>query len=139
MINSGSEVRAHLAAIGCNGQEISRAHLAAIGCNGLMITKGPIESDIFNLIKNRHAWCFHFVRKRPKYISICFCYTVQLLKVLVFDYKRYMCSFNNQSFSRYAPGRVCTIEARCRFIKNIWIYGTLHHGYIPGSLSSFGK
>ena len=35
MINSGSEVRAHLAAIGCNGQEISRAHLAAIGCNGL--------------------------------------------------------------------------------------------------------
>ena len=29
-------MRAHLAAIGCNGQEISRAHLAAIGCNGLM-------------------------------------------------------------------------------------------------------
>ena len=28
-------MRAHLAAIGCNGQEISRAHLAAIGCNGL--------------------------------------------------------------------------------------------------------
>ena len=35
MINSGSEVQAHLVAIGCNGQEISRAHLAAIGCNGL--------------------------------------------------------------------------------------------------------
>ena len=29
--NSGSEVRAHLAAIGCNGQEISRAHLANPG------------------------------------------------------------------------------------------------------------
>ena len=29
-------MRAHLAAIGCKGQEISRAHLAAIGCNGLM-------------------------------------------------------------------------------------------------------
>ena len=28
-------MQAHLAAIGCNGQEISRAHLAAIGCNGL--------------------------------------------------------------------------------------------------------
>ena len=28
-------MRAHLAAIGCNGQEISWAHLAAIGCNGL--------------------------------------------------------------------------------------------------------
>ena len=26
---------AHLAAIGCNGQEILRAHLAVIGCNGL--------------------------------------------------------------------------------------------------------
>ena len=31
-------MRAHLAAIGCNGQEISRAHLAAIGCNGLNTT-----------------------------------------------------------------------------------------------------
>ena len=30
-------MRAHLAAIGCNGQEISRAHLAAIGCNGLRV------------------------------------------------------------------------------------------------------
>ena len=29
-------MRAHLAAFGCNGQEISRAHLAAIGCNGLV-------------------------------------------------------------------------------------------------------
>ena len=29
MINSGIEVRVHLAAIGCNGQEISRALLAA--------------------------------------------------------------------------------------------------------------
>ena len=27
--------RAHLAAVGCNGQEITRAHLAAIGCKGL--------------------------------------------------------------------------------------------------------
>ena len=36
MISSGSEARAHLAAIGCKGQEISRAHLAVIGCNGLM-------------------------------------------------------------------------------------------------------
>ena len=27
--------RAHLAAVGCNGQEIARAHLAAIECNGL--------------------------------------------------------------------------------------------------------
>ena len=35
-INSGSEVQAHLAAVGCNGQEISWVHLAAIGCNGLM-------------------------------------------------------------------------------------------------------
>ena len=25
----------HLAAIGCNGQEILRVHLAVIGCNGL--------------------------------------------------------------------------------------------------------
>ena len=33
-------MRAHLAAIGCNGQEISRAHLAAIGCNGLIEIKG---------------------------------------------------------------------------------------------------
>ena len=44
MINSGSEVRAHLAAIGCNGQEISRAQLAAIGCNGLIIIL-VLESD----------------------------------------------------------------------------------------------
>ena len=29
-------MQAHLAAIMCNGQEISSAHLAAIGCNGLM-------------------------------------------------------------------------------------------------------
>ena len=36
-ISSGSEVRAHLAAIGCKGKEISRAHLAAIGCNGLKL------------------------------------------------------------------------------------------------------
>ena len=36
-INSRNEVRAHLATIGCNGQEISQAHLAAIGCNGLLI------------------------------------------------------------------------------------------------------
>ena len=35
MINSGSEVRSHLAAFGCKGQEISRVHLAVIGCNGL--------------------------------------------------------------------------------------------------------
>ena len=28
--------RAHLAAVGCNGQEITRAHLAAIGCKGLI-------------------------------------------------------------------------------------------------------
>ena len=35
-INSRSEVRAHLAAMLCNGQEISWAHLAIIGCNGLM-------------------------------------------------------------------------------------------------------
>ena len=39
-INSGSKVWAHLAAIGCNGQEISQAHLAAIGCNGLNISAG---------------------------------------------------------------------------------------------------
>ena len=39
MINSRSKVRAHLAAIGCNGQEISQAHLAAIGCNGLIFLK----------------------------------------------------------------------------------------------------
>ena len=32
-------MRAHLAAIGCNVQEISRAHLAAIGCNGLSTSK----------------------------------------------------------------------------------------------------
>ena len=37
MISSGSEVRAHLVAIGCKGQEISQAHLAAIGCNGLRL------------------------------------------------------------------------------------------------------
>ena len=29
--------RAHLAAVGCNGQEITRAHLAATECNGLTI------------------------------------------------------------------------------------------------------
>ena len=29
--------RAHLAAVGYNGQEIARAHLAAIGCNGLTV------------------------------------------------------------------------------------------------------
>ena len=34
-------MRAHLAAIGCNGQEISRAHLAAIGCNGLIASDIP--------------------------------------------------------------------------------------------------
>ena len=34
-------MRAHLAAIGCNGQEISRAHLAAIGCNGLIVILLP--------------------------------------------------------------------------------------------------
>ena len=33
-LNSGSKVWAHLAAIECNGQEISRTHLATIGCNG---------------------------------------------------------------------------------------------------------
>ena len=38
-------MRAHLAAIGCNGQEISRAHLAAIGCNGLSISMLPIRAD----------------------------------------------------------------------------------------------
>ena len=33
---NGQEIlRVHLAAIGCNGQEILRAHLAVIGCNGL--------------------------------------------------------------------------------------------------------
>ena len=32
-INSGSEVRAYLAAIRCNIQEILQVHLAAIGCN----------------------------------------------------------------------------------------------------------
>ena len=42
MINSGSEVRVHLAAIGCNGQEILRAHLAAIRCNGLKLVKGKL-------------------------------------------------------------------------------------------------
>ena len=29
-------MRAHLSAIGCNGQEISQAHLAAIRCDGLI-------------------------------------------------------------------------------------------------------
>ena len=36
MINSESEVWAHLATIGCNRQEISWVHLAAIRCNGLI-------------------------------------------------------------------------------------------------------
>ena len=36
-------MRAHLAAIGCNGQEISRAHLAAIGCNGLSVLSTQIQ------------------------------------------------------------------------------------------------
>ena len=39
-------MRAHLAAIGCNGQEISRAHLAAIGCNGL-IHLGSVFRQLF--------------------------------------------------------------------------------------------
>ena len=40
VVNSGSEVWARLATVGCNGQEISRAHLAAIRCNGLSILSG---------------------------------------------------------------------------------------------------
>ena len=36
--------RAHLAAVGCNGQEIARAHLAAIGCNGLTIWLPTVTS-----------------------------------------------------------------------------------------------
>ena len=44
-------MRAHLAAIGCNGQEISRAHLAAIGCNGLInLTLSVLFLDKFNLL-----------------------------------------------------------------------------------------
>ena len=39
-------MRAHLAAIGCNGQEISRAHLAAIGCNGLTALSKLTSNDL---------------------------------------------------------------------------------------------
>ena len=41
--------RAHLAAVGCNGQEIARAHLAAIGCNGLIfVISGNLISNVSN-------------------------------------------------------------------------------------------
>ena len=49
-------MRAHLAAIGCNGQEISRAHLATIGCNGL-IMKQTFERVISNV---RFKWSSPF-------------------------------------------------------------------------------
>ena len=45
-------MRAHLAAIGCNGQEISRAHLAAIGCNGLIDTSVLCFNGTNNFISN---------------------------------------------------------------------------------------
>ena len=35
VITSSKSKQVHVAAIGCNGQEILRVHLAAIGCNGL--------------------------------------------------------------------------------------------------------
>ena len=64
MISSGSEVRAHLAAIGCKGQEISRAHLAAIGCNGLNDSSGknvelfetPLTKTIEVIVKDDSNW-----------------------------------------------------------------------------------
>ena len=49
-------MQAHLATIGCNGQEISRAHLATIGCNGLNFPWGPwVKSMTFTSFPSRHA------------------------------------------------------------------------------------
>ena len=59
-INSGNEMWARLAAIGCNEQEISRAYLAAVGCNGLTTLSGPFNGQ--NLKMN--IPCMQFSRAR---------------------------------------------------------------------------
>ena len=52
-------MRAHLATVGCNGQEILRAHLAAIGCNGLSIQQSICSylHSIMNLLNFSSTDC----------------------------------------------------------------------------------
>ena len=63
-------MRAHLAAIGCKGQEISRAHLAAIGCNGLMILENfmlvkifryMVCGPVFNILSHPVTYIMYFI------------------------------------------------------------------------------
>ena len=73
MINSKSKVWAHLAAVGCNGQEISRDNLAAIGCNGL--SWHCIQHSIRDFLTN--SFCCKFICRviyhtflSPKYLKL---------------------------------------------------------------------